>query len=447
MFPSSPATDLSKSNQMLLVALVCYAVYYAYWQFMFGVQRRRLIKKYGCKPVNENSELNSWKDAFIGWTQIVANEKARKQRRLLEYFRGRFLRHGNTIHFKVAFDDIYFTAEPSNVKAMLATNFKDWQMSSRRTTALAPLLGHGIFTVDGADWQHSRDLLRPNFTRNLVADFVTFERHIGHLIQSIPRDGSTIDLQELFFMLTMDSATEFLFGESTNCLAPGASTDDAKNFANAFSRSQDAAARAGRNFPLLVKLFPSSASRKDIEYVHSFVDRYVQHGLEWQKKQDIEKSASKGAERYVFLYEFVKNTQDPVRIRSELLNVLLAGRDTTASLLGNVFFELARRPDIWMKLRKEVDRLDGKHPSFEEIKNMKYLRYVLNEALRLYPIVPYNSRMAITDTVLPLGGGPDGKSPILVPAGRTVGWLLHTIHRRQDIYGEDAELIDRKSVV
>lgn len=60
-------------------------------------------------------------------------------------------------------------------------------------------------------------------------------------------------------------------------------------------------------------------------------------------------------------------------------------------------------------------------------------------ALRLYPVVPTNSRMAVIDTVLPLGGGPDGKSPLFIPAGRTVAWHLYTMHRRKDIYGEDAE--------
>lgn len=46
--------------------------------------------------------------------------------------------------------------------------------------------------------------------------------------------------------------------------------------------------------------------------------------------------------------------------------------------------------------------------------------------------------MAITDTVLPVGGGQDGKSPLLVPAGTNVGWNLFAIHRREDLYGDDA---------
>jgi len=143
--------------------------------------------------------------------------------------------------------------------------------------------------------------------------------------------------------------------------------------------------------------------------------------------------------RYVFLHELCSKTTDKVNVRAELLNILLAGRDSTASLLSNVWFELSKRPAIWNRLRTEVDALNGKLPNFEMLKGMKYLRAILNESLRLYPIVPENDRQAIQDTVLPVGGGEDGKSPILIKKGQMVHWSLWTMHRRKDIYGEDAE--------
>lgn len=59
--------------------------------------------------------------------------------------------------------------------------------------------------------------------------------------------------------------------------------------------------------------------------------------------------------------------------------------------------------------------------------------------LRLYPVVPANQRMAVVDTVLPIGGGEDGKSPLFVPAKTNVGWSSYAIQRRKDFYGEDAE--------
>ena len=143
--------------------------------------------------------------------------------------------------------------------------------------------------------------------------------------------------------------------------------------------------------------------------------------------------------RYVFLHELVSQTTDKVKIRSELLNILLAGRDTTASLLSNVWFELSKRPEVWSRLRREVDPLDAESSSFESLKDMKYLRAVLNESLRLYPVVPGNSRQAEVDTVLPVGGGEDENSPLFVEKGQVVHWDLYTMHRRKDLYGDDAE--------
>lgn len=53
----------------------------------------------------------------------------------------------------------------------------------------------------------------------------------------------------------------------------------------------------------------------------------------------------------------------------------------------------------------------GELPTFEMLKDMSA---ILNESLRLYPIVPDNERQALQDTVLPVGGGEDDKSPVLI---------------------------------
>lgn len=305
--------------------------------------------------------------------------KAFNEHKLLETAYNRFQKYGNTLEANLLGTKAILTIEPDILKTILATKFKDWNLPDQRKSAVIPLLGHGIFTTDGAAWQHSRDLLRPNFTRSQVGDLATFEDHICQLIDRIPRDGSTVDLQELFFRLTIDSATEFLFGESTNSLALSTSSETSARFAEAFNRSQAFVGEVGRNGLLMI--FSSKKEfHSDVKYVHEFADRYVQRGLEIRKTYDLEKpSAKEGGERYVFLNELIKQTSDPIQIRSELLNILLAGRDTTASLLSNVWFILARRPDIWEKLQAEVSQLGEELPTFAQIKEMKYLRQVLNE--------------------------------------------------------------------
>ncbi len=125
------------------------------------------------------------------------------------------------------------TAEPEILKTILSTKFEDFALSERRIKAIGGNLGHGIFASNGAAWERSRAVIRPSFTRSQVADLDTFETHIQHFISAIPRDGSSVDIQPLFFSLTMDSATEFLFGRSTNCLAPGLETRSASEFVKA----------------------------------------------------------------------------------------------------------------------------------------------------------------------------------------------------------------------
>jgi cytochrome P450 len=119
------------------------------------------------------------------------------------------------------------------------------------------------------------------------------------------------------------------------------------------------------------------ATTRARHYVDQFVDKAVEHARD--RKHDTKTSE----QQYVFLYELAKKTLDKTELRDQILNVLLAGRDTTASLLSITWFFLAKKPDIWDRLRKEVLTLDGRRPSFEELKSLTYLTWVLNESMYL----------------------------------------------------------------
>lgn len=268
-----------------------------------------------------------------------------------------------------------------------------------------------------------------------MADLDTFETHVNHLINKIPRDGSTVNLQTLFFQLTLDSATEFLFGESVNSLG-GNEGSDQHRFGIDFDYAQTVVGKRNRT-SWIVALSRDKEYDRACKFVHAFVDQIVYRALEQSKSRDPEKPAEESG-RYVFLTEVAKRTSDPKQLRDECLNILLAGRDTTASLLSHTFHVLARRPDIFNKLKAEVDELGGARPDYETLKSMKYLKYVLNESLRLYPVVPANARFSNKNTTLPRGGGPDGMSPIFIPKGTTVLYNVAAMHYRKDIYGPDA---------
>lgn len=58
-------------------------------------------------------------------------------------------------------------------------------------------------------------------------------------------------------------------------------------------------------------------------------------------------------------------------------------------------------------------------------------------ALRLYPPAPINTRFCRKTTTLPVGGGPDGRSPLLVREGMPVAYSVYHMQRRKDLYGPD----------
>jgi cytochrome P450 len=215
------------------------------------------------------------------------------------------------------------------------------------------------------------------------------DAHISHLIDLIPKDRSSFDIQRLFFLLTLDSATHFLFGESVGCMLPPSETTgvlensavgSAQGFADAFGMAQDYLATRSRAQGLYWLVNPKEF-REANRRVHEVVDHYVHRALE--SKRNPEKKNADG--RYIFLEALAEDTDDPKMLRDNMLNILLAGRDTTASLLSSVFFYLARDTKAWNRLRREIVEVfgDAKNPRAEmtqtKLKDIPYLRYVLNE--------------------------------------------------------------------
>ena len=147
-----------------------------------------------------------------------------------------------------------------------------------------------------------------------------------HTLKASPE--KRLDLQPLFFRLTLDTTMAVLFGKTANSSQAQGGAEEAA-FARAFDHAQHriaSRARLGDFYWLL-----GGKEFKDAcDTVHRFVERIVADALEETRSGATEDSV----DRYVFLNELVKKTRDPLVLRDQLLNVLLAGRDTTGCLLS-----------------------------------------------------------------------------------------------------------------
>ncbi|KAF4167585.1 hypothetical protein CNMCM6936_004849 [Aspergillus lentulus] len=393
--------------------------------------RRQFARKHGCKPVARSFS----KDPFLGLDTIRETIRALRQHKILERSVELFRTYGNTFTVKELQKRAILTIEPENIKTILSLNFNDYGLS-HRLQPFKPLLGEGIFDTDGAHWAASRALIRPSFARDQVADLTSLEDLIQDLFALLPRDGKTVvDLQELFFRYTIDSATEFLFGQSVRTLKK---TQSELEFAHAFHYAQKAIITRGMLGSLAVFYRDRTADECN-RVCRELVQRFVDEAFNAVENKGEKKQVETGRQKRIFSHELAARTSDKQRVLDELMNVLLAGRDTTASLLSNLFFMLAKKPGIWDKLRREVAGLQGRAPTYEELRSLRYVQCCINESLRLHPVVPRNERQAVRDTVLPLGGGDDGLSPVFVPKGTIVSYNIYAMHRRADFYGPDAE--------
>ena len=189
-----------------------------------------------------------------------------------------------------------------------------------------PLLGDGIFTQDGAAWKHSREMLRPQFSRQQYQDLDILRGHVDDLINCILDQGPSLDLQPLFFRFTLDTTAAFLFGESTYSLKANQSGEDIR-FAESFDIAQDYVVQRYRYLDLYW-LIGGRRFREACASVHHFIENIIDRRL-----TKPEKSYEKNR-RYVFIDAIAEDSNDRTALRDQLINILLAGRDTTACLLS-----------------------------------------------------------------------------------------------------------------
>ncbi|KAH9994168.1 cytochrome P450 52A11 [Xylariaceae sp. FL0662B] len=344
---------------------------------------------------------------------------------------------------------VVLTADPDNIKAVLATQFSDYGKGEPFHREWSEFLGDSIFTTDGHQWHASRQLLRPQFSRERISDLHCFESHLETLFKAIANggalngvdqevdieagNGKPFDISELFYRFTLDVITDFLLGKDVRSL-----TTPREPFADAFNevqRMQNLKARAGPAQGLL----PMKSFREGLKVVNELCGVYIDQALRLSPEELATKT--KSDQDYTFLHELASFTRDRKVLRDQVIAVLLAGRDTTAATLSWTLYELGRHPEVLRKLRQEIVETVGldRTPTYADLKSMKYLQNVINETLRLYPAVPFNVRLALRDTTLPRGGGPDGSLPLPVLKDTPVGYSVLVMQRRTDLYPAAAD--------
>ncbi|KAH9927192.1 cytochrome P450 monooxygenase pc-3 [Epithele typhae] len=368
----------------------------------------------------------------------------------------------DTFQYNVFWDMGIVTKDPNVVKAVLATDFPNFEKGEMFHQYTDSLFGTGVFNSDGDLWKFHRSMSRPFFKKERISHFEIFERHADlalSMIRERARSDAALNFQELIARFTLDSATEFLFGNCVHSLnAPlphphgealfgaevKADRTIKERFPEAFSTAQRLVAerpRIGWVWPIM-EVFKSKTD-EHMAVVDAFIEPLLQEAL--RKKDERVKAGEtfdvkESQDDETLLDHLVKQTSDLQILHDETLNILLAGRDTTAAALTFGVYLLCQHPAVLARLRDEIGGHIGfsRRPTYDDIRDMKYLRAFLNETLRLYPSVPFDIRFAIKDATVP---SPDGK-PWFIPAKTPVVYSIFNMHRDPKYWGPTADQFD-----
>nr|WGZ60655.1 cytochrome P450 [Fusarium tricinctum] len=391
------------------------------------LRRWRLAHAQGCQDATSKVPV---KDPIVGFDFLYRVFFGEAPERYLESTWEAFKDMGTTyIERRWSWQCVY-TCDPQNLKQILATGCEDFDLPEFRTSVIGHIFGQGIFVLSGHTWKHARTVLRQSFKKDNPAPFLeTLERNFQAFTKHIPTDGSEVDLQPLFLALTMDVSTEFLMGHSTNMLGDKTDHTREQQFVDDYMICSEEIIQQMQLGPLHCLKFNFAAKRAK-KRVYEYLDTFIEESLQSPKDD------SSGN----FLTDMMAIANDKKCLSDHILHILLASRDTTSSLLSNLFFFISKNAYIYTKLREEVLSVSGQTPpTANQLKEMTYLKWCVNESLRLHPVIPTNARVAVRDTTIPRGGGADGQSPLFISKGTAMFYNVYAMHRNEGVFGSRTE--------
>ena len=184
----------------MLCAVSLLACVYIYQKWSTYTSFRAAAVQHGCQRPRKYPHS----DPIWGYDLHRERTKATQSGNLMKLYERHFELYGKTFEEQFFNTKVINTMEAANIQQAAALSFQDWGKLSSRNASSSPFLGRGIFSEDGAFWKHSRDLIKPTFARSEISDVNSLGVFVDRLLDLIPHDGTTVDIQPLIHKLVLE---------------------------------------------------------------------------------------------------------------------------------------------------------------------------------------------------------------------------------------------------
>ncbi|MEO8347033.1 MAG: cytochrome P450 [Betaproteobacteria bacterium] len=259
--------------------------------------------------------------------------------------------------------DLWVLSHPDHVRHVLvdrSANFTKGVGIDR----VAILLGNGLMTSEGEQWRTQRKLVQPSFHRKTIATWMPHlhaaNDTLAHKWAAAAAKGVEVNVTQDMSEVTLDVVLRALFSEDLKRLTT---------------------VHGGNPFALL-----TDDSERNLAFAYKFrqlgkliMDEVQRRRREEAQRDDIVSQLIDARDR---------QSGEPMtdrQLMDEIMTLIVAGHETTASSLNWFWYLLAGAPDVANRLRAELDATGLAEPGYDELGRLAYTRRAIDETLRLYP--------------------------------------------------------------
>ncbi|CAM8970656.1 unnamed protein product [Rhodiola kirilowii] len=307
------------------------------------------------------------------------------------------------------------------------------------------LFGSGFAIAEGQLWTARRRAVVPSLHKKYLSVMVerVFSKCAERLVEKLQADaisGNAVNMEAKFSQLTLDVIGLSVFNYNFDSLTSDSPVIDAVYTALKEAELRSTDILPYWKFDILCKIVPRQIkAQKAVMVIREAVERLI---AQCKEMVEAEGERINNDEEYVndadpSILRFLLASREEVssvQLRDDLLSMLVAGHETTGSVLTWTLYLLSKNSSSLRKAQEEIDQvLQGRNPTYEDVKELKFVTRCINESMRLYPHPPVLIRRAEVPDVLP--------GNYKVGAGQDIMISVYNVHHSSQVWERAEEFI------
>jgi cytochrome P450 len=326
--------------------------------------------------------------------------------------------YGPVSRFEMGPIPMTVVCHPETIERVLVSEADRFRKPAFQDDAVGDLLGEGLLLSEGETWERQRNLATPAFSMSRLAGVA--DRIVDHADARLAgwEAGDVVDVERRMTRVTLDVILDLMLGVE---LSPDRIADVEAQLEPLGERFQPDPLRFAT--PEWVPLPGDREFDEAVGNLEEIIDGIV------ARRAGTVATEEDGPMDFlsILLRARDRGEQTDEQLRDELMTMLLAGHDTTALTLAYTWILLSEHPDAERRVHEELDAVVGDdRPTMAHVRDLDYVEWVIQEAMRLYPPV-YALFREPTERVTLCGYDVAGGSAVLLPQ-----WAVHRSNRFYD---------------